>query len=345
MSQLDALINKYNKEADATIISVGIKRFDIPKIPFSSPRANYVTYGGIPMYRLTEFSGEDSGGKTTSALDIIGNYQKLPESKRVLYIDHEGTYDEYWATKLGVDVTSVIVFTPEQQTAEQIFDMILEFVKTNEIGLIVIDSVACLLPAQVKDKSIANQQDMAGVAKPLTRFCKELCPYLHKYKCTGLVINQLRDDMNSMWGGVTTPGGKGLKHFCSLRLRFSKGQMFDKNFAPVTSNCENPYGHYVKIALLKSKVSKPDRRLGSYTLVYTEGIDAIGDTIDVGVELGYILKGGAWFKVVDQETGEISDTLKFQGRAKIIQFYRDNPEEYKKLFELVNNKICEVTND
>lgn len=345
MSQLDVLIDKYNKEAKSNVISVGVKRFDVPKIPFSSPRANYVTYGGIPMYRLTEFSGEDSGGKTTSAFDIIGNYQKLPDAKRVLFIDHEGTYDEYWATKLGVDVPSVIVFTPEQQTAEQIFDMILEFIKTDEVGLIVIDSIACLLPAQIKDKSIANQQDMAGIAKSLTRFCKEVCPYLHKYKCTMIAINQLRDDMNSMWGGVTTPGGKGFKHFCSLRLRFSKGQMFDSTYTPVTSSCENPYGQYVKIALLKSKVSRPDRRLGMYSLIYTDGIDAIGDTIDVAVEYGYIIKGGAWFRVVDLTTGEVSDTLKFQGRAKIVSYYRDNPEEYKKLFDVVNSKLCEVVNE
>lgn len=345
MSQLDALIDKYNKEAKSNVISVGVKRFDVPKIPFSSPRANYVTYGGIPMYRLTEFSGEDSGGKTTSALDIIGNYQRMEDSKRVLFIDHEGTYDEYWATKLGVDVSSVIVFTPEQQTAEEIFDMILEFIKTNEVGLVVIDSIACLLPAQVKDQSIADKQEMTGVAKSLTRFCKEVCPYLHKYKCTMIAINQLRDDLNSMWGGVTTPGGKGFKHFCSLRLRFSKGQMFDKNFTVVTSNCENPYGQYVKIALLKSKVSRPDRRLGTYTLVYTEGIDAIGDTIDVAIELGYIIKGGAWLRVVDTETGEISDTLKFQGRSRMIQYYRDNPDAYQEMFNKVNGRICEADND
>lgn len=339
MSELDNIFKELNK--NSTVITAGVPRVETtPKIPFSSPRANYVLYGGIPMYRLIEFAGLESSGKTTTALDVVKNYQEMENSKRVLYVDHEGTFDELWARKLGVDTENIIVWSPEEQSAEEIFDYIIKMIKTDELGLVVIDSLAALVPAQIFDESF-EKQEMGGIAKALTRFCRAVIPLLRKHKTTLIGINQLRDDMNSMWNEFTTPGGKGWKFFCSVRLMFKKGQFFDENFEPLTQNAENPFGNRVEIKVVKSKSCRSDRRNGFYTLTYMNGIDAIKDTIACAVEFEFIQKRGAWFNIVDTETGELVPELKFQGERKVIQYFNEHPEEYKKLWKQVNDKICE----
>ena len=161
MSELDNIIKELNK--NNKVISIGNPdRSDIRKIPFSSPRANYVLYGGLPMERLIEFAGLESSGKSTSALDIVGNYQKLENAKRVLYIDLEGTYDDLWAEKLGVKVNEVIVWSPQEQSAEDIFDYIIKMIKTDEVGLIIIDSLATLVPSQILKENF-DKQEMGGI--------------------------------------------------------------------------------------------------------------------------------------------------------------------------------------
>ena len=339
MSELDNIFRELNK--NSTVITRGVAKVEtIRKIPFSSPRANYVLYGGLPMYRLIEFAGLESSGKTTTALDIVKNYQRMEDSKEVLYVDHEGTFDELWARQLGVDTEKIIVWSPEEQSAENIFDYIIKMIKTDEVGLVVIDSLAALVPSQVLNESF-DKQEMGGISKALTRFCREVISLLRKHKTTLIGINQLRDDMNSMWNDYVTPGGRGWKFFCSVRLMFKKGQFFDENLNPLTQGAENPYGNRVEIKVIKSKSCRSDRRNGFYTLTYLDGIDDIRDTISCAVEFGFISKRGAWFNIVDAETGEMLPELKFQGENKVVEYYKQNKEEYDKLWKRVNDKICE----
>ena len=207
MSELESWIKKINKEASAEIIAIGGAEKEYERIPFSSPRANYCLYGGIPKYKISEFSGLEGSGKTSSALDICHNYQLEDNSKQILYVDVEHTIDEEWETTLRVKVDDLVIFTPEKEGAETIFDILLDAIRTNLFGLIIIDSIGTLIPNSVKEESIEDKKEMGGIAASLTRFAKECVSILRRYKCTLIGINQLRDDMSNPYNLYTTPGG------------------------------------------------------------------------------------------------------------------------------------------
>lgn len=214
MSKLDEVIADMNKKVKEDVVTSGLPKYDYKKIPFTSPRMNYCTFGGLPVGKLIEFFGEEHGGKTTTALDIIANYQNMDDARKVLYVDAENTLDVDWAVKLGVDVDSMIVFKPTSQSAEEIFQFILDAIGTGEIGLWVLDSIGVLASAQELDKSM-EEKTYAGVSAALTVFGRKAEMLMQRHHCTGIGINQLRDDMNAMWGGaVKTPGGRAWKHYC-----------------------------------------------------------------------------------------------------------------------------------
>jgi recombination protein RecA len=215
MSQMDALMKEINKEFKGDILHRGLAAFDYERIPFTSPRLNYMTYGGIPKGKLIEFYGEEHGGKTTTALDIVANYQTMENAKGVVYADLENTLDSVWATKLGVDFTrdDIWVMNPTNQGAETIFEKILQMIATDEVGLVVIDSLGVMVSNQALEKSVEDKT-YGGIAMALTNFSKKAEMLCHKHNCTIIGINQMRDDMNSMYGGVTTTGGKAWKHNC-----------------------------------------------------------------------------------------------------------------------------------
>lgn len=360
MSQLDKLIKDINKQYKEDIASTGIPKREFKKIPFSSPRLNYMTYGGVPRGRLIEFAGHEGGGKTTTALDIVANAQKLfneeaeqnnTEPKRVVYCDCENTLDEGWAIKLGVDVDSMILLKPQQQTAEQIFEMLLQIMATKEVGLVILDSLGVLVSQQAYDKTM-EEKTMGGIAAPLTLFSKKAIPLCSGNDCTLIAINQVREDMAG-FGQLITVGGKAWKHNCSLRLVFKKGDLIDENNNTIKRSSSSPAGNLVEVAIEKNKVSNPDRRNGFYTLNYSEGVDVLADTVDLAVLYGIIQKGGSWFSIIDIETGEImqqtvssnvdeldelieeKEDLKFQGRASLLDYLKENEE----LFELISNQV------
>ena len=367
MSQLDKLVNEINKSWKEDIASKGIKRVTCKKIPFSSPRLNYMLYGGLPRGRLIEFAGEENGGKTTTALDICKNAQKLfrdeweeelsnkdtsPERKKyleargpqkVVYADCENTLDEDWATTLGVDVDDMYILKPQTQSAEDIFQMLLEMIETDEAGLVVVDSLGVMLSQQAYDKEM-SEKTYGGISMALTLFSKKAVLLCKKTMCTLIGINQMRDDLNSPYGGRTTTGGKAWKHNCSVRLEFAKGDYFDENGNRLNKTCESPYGNKVLVAIKKTKVDKPDRKTGYYTLTYDIGIDDVVDLIEVGLKCGVIDKAGSWFTLVDVDTGEVmtdeeGNILKFQGQANLAAYIREDDLLLEDLKQLIYAKM------
>ena len=370
MGKLDTLIKDFNKQYREEIAARGIPKIETQKIPFSSPRANYMTYGGIPRGRIIEFAGEENGGKTTTALDIVANaqvlfhneweeeikeleaidkkkkeqqvrldYLKARTAKQIVYADCENTLDEEWAQKLGVDTNKLILLKPQSQTAEQIFEMLLQMIETDEVGLVVIDSLGVMLSAQAYEKTM-EEKTYGGIAAALTLFSKKAELLCTKYNCTLIGINQMREDMNSPYGGMITTGGKGWKHNCSVRLMFQKGSYIDERGNEIKRSSESPAGNLVMINIAKTKVCKPDRRVGFYTLRYDTGIDVISDTIEVALKYGIIQQAGSWFNFIDLDTGEIisddeGEQIKLQGKPNLIEYLEDN--QY--LFEEINNKI------
>lgn len=373
MGKLDVLIKDFNKQYKEEIAARGIARIQVARIPFSSPRANYMLYGGLPRGRIVEFAGEENGGKTTSALDAVANAQKLFKEewqkeiddleaiekrkkeqdarltylksrgpKQAVYLDCENTLDEDWARLLGVAVDEMMVIKPMSQTAEQLFEMVLQIIETDEAGIVIIDSLGVMLSAQAYEKSM-EEKTYGGIAAPLTLFSKKAELLCIKYNCTLIGINQMREDMKSTYGGMTTTGGKGWKHNCSLRLMFQKGSFIDESCNEIKRSSESPAGNLVSINIAKTKICKPDRRIGFYTLNYTYGIDVLNDTVELAIKYGIINKAGAWFTFVDIETGEFitddeDEIIKLQGKANVLEYLQENEH----LFEEISTKLNQL---
>ena len=374
MGKLDTLIKDFNKQYKEEIVARGIPRIKTQKIPFSSPRANYMLYGGIPRGRIVEFAGEENSGKTTTALDIVANAQKLFQEeweneiteleaidkkkkeqqsrldyikargpKQIVYADCENTLDEEWAQKLGVDTDKLILLKPQSQTAEQIFEMLLQMIDTDEVGLVVIDSLGVMLSAQAYEKTM-EEKTYGGIAAALTLFSKKAELLCAKTGCTLIGINQMREDINSPYGGTITTGGKGWKHNCSVRLMFQKGAYIDERGNELRRSAESPAGNLVMINIAKTKVCKPDRRVGFYTLNYDNGIDKVADTVDVALKYGIIQQAGAWFSIIDIETGEImeddtGELIKLQGKPNVIEYLKENEYLFTEIYNKINSLI------
>ena len=324
MSKLDDVIKKMNKQANEDIVALGMHNYKCERIPFTSPRMNWCTFGGLPVGKLIEFSGAEHSGKTTTALDIIANYQAMEGAKRVVYVDAENALDTTWAEKLGVNVDELITCNPTTQSAEEVFQFILDAVETGEVGLWVLDSIPALSSQQELDKDM-TEKTYAGVSAALTVFSRKVEKLMRTYNCTGIGINQVREDMNSAWGGTRTPGGKGWKHLCSVRLEFSKGKYIDADGNDLSMKAESPAGNYIIMNMLKNRHCPPTRRVGFYTIMYEDGVDYLKDLVDLAIYRGIIVKTGAWYSIIDVETGEVLE--KFQGVAKVYDYLSDEANE------------------
>ena len=334
---LEEAMREVNKKFKAPVCQVGLKFDDVRRIPFSSPRLNYMTYGGIPVGRIIEFAGEEGGGKTTTALDLVAHAQKMFPDQQVLYVDVERTLDAEWAQKLGVDIDNLILFSPDEQTAEEIMEAIITIVSTGSISLCVLDSLAAMVSAQAYSKTIEDRT-YGGISMALTLFSKEMIPVCARTGCTLIGINQVREDMNSTYGGTTTTGGRAWRHNCSVRMTFQKSDYLDDKGNSIPRASENPVGHLVKVALVKSKVCKLDRKVGFYTLKYLTGIDYVSDIIDLAIKAGIVNAAGAWYSILDEE-GNVAQNegtaLKFQGRAKLHQFLSENTDWTEEINEQI----------
>lgn len=352
MSKIEEELKKINKAAKEEILTIGLSDYgSYQRIPFTSPRMNYCTYGGVPVGKLIEFYGAEHGGKTTTALDIVANFQLMERQKAeadpdytersVLYCDCENTLDVEWATKLRVDCDSMLVLQPKGQYAEQIFEFILTLVDTDEVGLVVIDSLGAMVSKQEAEKTIEDKT-YGGISMALSRFSKEGEMAMARHNCTCIGINQVREDMNSTWGGYKTPGGKAWKHLCAVRLQFSRGKFFDENGADLTRSAETPAGNYVQMSIEKIKSCAPNRRTGFYTLNYKTGIDYLADLIEVAIKYGIIEKSGAWFTIMDIETADgvpSPKSEKIQGQHGVYEYLGTHQEMLDYVDDMVNKSI------
>jgi recombination protein RecA len=276
---------------------------------------------------------------TTTALDIIANYQNMQDARKVLYADCENTLDVEWARKLGVNVDDMIILQPTNQSAEQIFELILNAIDTGEVGLVVIDSLGVMVSQQALDKTMEDKT-YGGIAMALTLFSKKAEMLCQRHKCTVIGINQQREDMNNPYGGTTTTGGKAWKHNVSVRLEFRKGKYIDEKGNELTRSAENPVGNLVMVNMTKNKTCPPTRRICQYTLNYETGIDYLKDIVDVAIKYGMIDKRGAWFNIIDIETGEVIEG-NIQGQARVYEYLEEHTDILQKLEEMIDKKIQE----
>lgn len=347
-SNLDIIIKDLNKKfKSSNFIQRGAPEFGFDRIPFTSPKLNYMTYGGLPIGYLIEFSGFESSGKTTTALDVVANAQKLfynqDPAREVVFIDVENTFNDYWARTLGVDTDRLILVTPQNQSAEEILDSALDIIDSGDVGLVILDSLAAMVSSAAFDESL-EKKHYGGISTALTEFSKKATQYCKRNKCMFIGINQVRDNMNSMYGGTTTPGGKCWRHSCLVRVSFQKGKFLDEKNNELPNTAQNPFGNIVNVCLEKTKSCPPNRRTGHYTLNYETGIDYVNDLIDMCILYGIINQGGAWFSIVDINTGELlkynEQELKFQGKPKLYKFLIEN----KKFYDQLNKLFTDISN-
>lgn len=354
---LQEILKSITKEFGEGTIQIGVPAIeDAGVISLGSPSFDFCLYGGLPKYRMIEFSGAEGSGKTTAAFLAAASYQREekkqnPDNPRaVVYVDNEGTLDKVWAKKMGFDVDDEIVptayFTPEGQSAEKIFDRLIDLIESGEVGLIIIDSLATLIPMQLEDESMEKQQ-MGGIAKSLTRFSNAIIGLLRKYKVTLIAINQVRENISGYGDPLITNGGRAWKHNCSVRLMFKKGDFFDAEGNVLPKKAESPAGQIMEVSVLKTKVSKWDRKLGRMHLSYTQGVDIMQDTIETAVHLGLIdnsVQGS--YKLIDVKTGEPlldsdGNPVKIRGKNNIKPYFEEHLDVYRKLYDKVYEKLSQ----
>lgn len=337
--KIDEIMKRVNKDLKEEAITKGMPVYEYEKIPFTSPKMNYVTYGGLPLGRLVEFYGEEGGGKTTTALDVIANFQNIYPDREVFYVDAENTLDIEWARKIGVDVDSIRLYQPKTESAEFIFQIIKEMTNTGETGLWILDSVPCLTSEADLKKDLTDDARVAGVSGILTRFCREIVGPCAKQNCMGIFINQLRDKLNSTIPGMTnTPGGRALKHFCTTRIEFRKGSYIDESGKTISRSSGEPNKQKIMVNMVKTKFCRPNHHIGQYTIDYDLGIDYITDLIEQAIYYDIVIKSGAWYQILDKGTGEVL-LDKVQGMSKLHDALDENAELMEKLESLVEDAM------
>lgn len=339
---LDEIRASINKKFKAELLTDTDTYVGVDRIPFSSPRLNYLTRGGIPWPGATELSGPESSGKTTLLGDLVANAQKM--GLVCAFTDTENKTDlDYWKW-LGVDIDNLLLCKPIGVSGEDLLQ--LQFELMNEgVQFLGLDSIASLVPKAVLTGTM-DDKTYCGSSGIVSTFSQKLMGsgILIEKKAVMVGINQVRDKMNGF--GLQTPGGHFWRHACLCRLQLQKGNPFDHNYKEMAlSTIEQPLGHKIEVRMLKNQFTKNDRRFNMCTLNYEIGIDVFEDAIDVGVDLGIIQKGGAWYRLVNCETGEIlcmnGDELKFQGRANLRNYMMENPRIGKWLLGQISKYIAE----
>lgn len=311
----------------------GVEIKDIERIAFPSVGMTHMLYGGLPKGRIIEFSGPEASGKTSTALLFAGQYQKQDE-RPVFFIDAEGTYDPRWAAKLGVDNSKgrFIKWAPENATAEEVFQIILDLVETKEVGLIILDSIPTLVPQQEEAKNM-SEYTMGGIAGPLTKFGRKLQKALLRNDDTiFLALNQLRDNMTGYGPTTKTVGGRMWRHICSIRIEF-KSDLIDEKGKEVPERTENPVGVKINASLRKNKTAPRDRKLSYYFIDFTEGFSERYDITQLAIANDIVARSGSSYSYVDKTTGEI--IYKASGKANFITGLPD--EVYEKMKEEILN--------
>ncbi len=355
---LAEVMKKISKKYGDNVVRVGAQDLTVDGVlSLGSPSLDFCIYGGVPEGRIVEFSGPEGSGKTTNAFLAAASYQRA-EVKRnsenprsIVFLDNEGTLDREWAAKMGYDISEdatvpTILIRPEAQSAEEIFDMALDMLKTGEVGLLIFDSIATLVPMQIADESMEKQQ-MGGIAKALTRFANTAIGLLRKYKATLIAINQVRENIGGYGPALSTPGGRAWKHACSMRLMFKRGAFFDEDGNELTTSAESPAGHIIDMAVLKTKTCRWDRKLGHAHLNYTRGVDIVQDTIDVALHLGFIDNSAqGMYKLIDPETGALmidadGNEIKIRGKKNVATYFREHTDQWRKLYDMVYEKLSQ----
>ena len=276
--------------------------------------------GGYPKGRIIEIYGPESSGKTTLALHAIAEVQK--KGGRAAFIDAENAIDPIYAQKLGVNIDELILSQPD--SGEQALDITELLVKSGAIDLVVVDSVAALVPQAELDGEMGDSQ-VGLQARLMSKAMRKLSGVMNRSECTAIFINQLREKVGIVYGNPeTTPGGRALKFYSSVRLDIRRSEAI--------KNGSDIIGNKVNVKIVKNKVAPPFKT-ASIEIMYGEGISYIAELIDLCVDRDIVMKSGAWFSYNGEKLG--------QGKEAAKNTVKNNPELMEELKQKLNDKLAE----
>src|SRR4051812_3442718 len=277
--------------------------------------------GGLPRGRVVEVYGPESSGKTTLALHVIAEAQK--NGGTAAFVDAEHALDPVYARKLGVDVDELIVSQPD--TGEQALEITDTLVRSNAIDVLVVDSVAALVPRAEIEGEMGDSH-VGLQARLMSQSLRKLTGSISKSKCLVIFINQLRMKIGVMYGNPeTTTGGNALKFYASVRLDIRRtGQIKDR---------DDIVGNTTRVKVVKNKVAPPFKQV-EFDIMYGEGISKVGEILDLGVKAGIVEKSGAWFSHDSVRIG--------QGRENAKTYLKENPETAARIERAIRGKTDEV---
>ncbi|WP_162051690.1 recombinase RecA [Pontibacter pamirensis] len=293
-----------NKVEDIPAISTGSLGLDIA-----------LGIGGLPRGRVVEIYGPESSGKTTLTMHCIAEAQK--KGGMAAFIDAEHAFDRTYAQKLGIDTENLLISQPDN--GEQALEIADHLIRSGAIDIIVIDSVAALVPKGELEGDMGDSK-MGLQARLMSQALRKLTGTINKTGCTCIFINQLREKIGVMFGNPeTTTGGNALKFYASVRLDI-------RRIGQIKESADNITGNRTRVKVVKNKVAPPFKVV-EFDIMYGEGISKVGEILDLGVDLGIVQKSGSWFSYDGNKLG--------QGRDGVKQILLDNPE----LMEEIETKI------
>ena len=315
---LSAVMDKIEKDfGKGSIMRMNSSEIvDVPVIPTGSITLDMALgVGGYPKGRVIEIYGPESSGKTTLAIHAIAEAQKA--GGIAAFIDAEHAFDSFYAQKLGVDVDNLLISQPDHgEQALEIADML---VRSGAVDLVVIDSVAALIP-QTELEGAMGETQVGGHARLMSHALRKLTGTIHKSRTAVIFINQIRMKIGVTGYGSpeTTTGGKALKFYSSVRMDIRRIQTI--------KNGDEAVGNRTKVKVVKNKMAPPFKT-AEFDVLYGEGISKEGSVLDMALQVNVVKKSGSWFTYGGDQLG--------QGRENVRQFLKDNPE----LTEEIENKV------
>lgn len=312
-TELDQAITAIHKNfGEGSIMRLGdTQKLEIEVIPTGSLALDIALgAGGVPRGRVIEIFGPESSGKTTLALNIVAEAQKMGDT--AAFIDAEHALDPEYAKKIGVDTKNLLISQPD--TGEQALGIAEALIRSNAVGVIVVDSVAALTPRAEIEGDMGDSH-MGLQARLMSQALRKITAVANHSKTTIIFINQIRMKIGVMFGNPeTTTGGNALKFYSSVRLDIRRTETIKDG--------ENSIGNHVRVKVVKNKIAPPFRQ-AEFDIMFNEGIGKSGEVVDLAVAAGMVNKSGAWYEYNGEKIG--------QGREAAKQFLADNPTIMKKL--------------
>jgi len=315
---IDKLEKTYGKGA---VMKLSDERvMDIPAISTGSLGLDIALgVGGIPRGRVVEIYGPESSGKTTLSMHCIAEAQK--NGGLAAFIDAEHAFDKVYAEHLGIDTENLLISQPDD--GEQALEIAEHLIRSGAIDLIVIDSVAALVPRGELEGEMGDSK-MGLQARLMSQAMRKLTGVISKTGCACIFINQLREKIGVMFGNPeTTTGGNALKFYASVRLDI-------RRIGQIKESADNILGNRTRVKVVKNKVAPPFKVV-EFDIMYGQGISKVGEILDLGVELDIVNKSGSWFSYEGNKLG--------QGRDAVKQLLADNPELSDEIEAKIRKKV------